>query len=430
MGRLTGILIKTMVAASMALSLSSCLFSNKDVFEETASARITNLMQQAQDAIGRHPEGFVLQYFAKEGMGGYNFIVRFDGGKAFLSCESAASDRVDECLWDIIKEDGAILTFNTYCPLLQKFHEPSFSDVDGAGGDYEFQISSVDTDDTIHLKGKIGGSVMKMFPLPEGFTPVSWLDAVKQMQKKWQGDFYVYSSDAERVGSTVGQLGGKVLCVTEGIYPSTNSYNYKRSAVYTPSGFHLQNKLVLGGYYGQDFILKDDEFVSTDGNLVFAGTGLVAPSYDDMAGVWMLRYNNYFGKWFVKPVVVSTSKDGETLFIRNLFSSSELDNVKLKYVDGRLELHPQYLGRYEGYYVWGLLFDTKQSTVMWDEQTCVRGVYSKENDRDVYYFSDCGTAVGDYSADGLILYEFTTPEPSSSTQINNLDILCDICLYR
>lgn len=418
------------VAASIMLSASSCLFSDKDAFKQTASARMTELMQDAKTAISRHPEGFVLQYFAKEGKGGYNFVVRFDGGKAYLSCETAESDRVDECLWDIIKEDGAILTFNTYCSLLQRFHEPSFTDVDGDGGDYEFQILGVDKDDMIHLKGKLGGSRMQMFPLPEGYTPVSWLDAVKQMEKGWKGDFYVYSSDSERLASTVGCLGGKVLCVTEGLYPSSTTYKYKRSAVYTPYGFKLQSQLVLNGYYGQDFILKDNEFVAVDGDLVFTSTGLVPPSYEEMAGVWMLRYDNYFSKYFVKAVVVSTSKDGETLYIKNLFSATDLDNVKLKYVDGRLELYPQYLGRYSGYYVWGLLFDTKQSTVMWDENTCMHGVYSKENDHDVFYFCDSGTAVGDYSADGLILYEFTTPEPSTSTQVDNLDILCNICLYR
>lgn len=430
MGGLKGILMKITVAATMSLSLTSCLFSNKDMFDLTASARVTDLMQAAQDAIDRHPEGWVLQYFAKEGRGGYNFVVQFKGGKAYLSCETDASDRVDECMWDIIKEDGAVLTFNTYCPLLQQFHEPSFSDVDGPGGDYEFQISSVDENDTIHLKGKIGGSLMQMFPLPEGYTASSWLDAVKSIQKDWKGDFYVYSKDSERVASTTGHLGGKVLCITEGLYPSFKTYDYKRSAVFTPNGFRLQSRLVLNGYYGQDFVLKDNEFVATDGNLVFAATGLVPPAYEQMAGVWMLRYNNYFSKYFLKQVVITTSKDGETLYIKNLFSSSELDNVKLKYVDGRLELHPQYLGRYDGYYTWGLLFDEKQSTVMWDEQTCVCGVYTKDNDHDVFYFSDCDTAVGDYSADGFILYEFTSEKPSTSTQINNLDILCDICLYR
>lgn len=417
-------------AAMMLCSVTSCLFKNDDIFEETASARISALMAKAGSAIADHPEGFVFQYFGKEGLGGYNFVVRFDNGKAFISCETAESDQVDECLYDIIKEDGAVLTFNTYSGLLQHFHEPSFSDVDGAGGDYEFRIESVEEDGTIRLKGKIGASKMQMFPLPSGYTPASWLDAVKEMEKAWEGDFYIYSNEYERLGSSIGNLGGKVLCIKEGAYPQANSYDFKRSAVYTPEGFRLQSRLEIGGYYGQEFILKDGEFVSTDGNLIFAGNGLTAPAYEEMAGPWILSYNNYFGKYFAKVITISTSKDGETLYVRNLFSSKELDNVKLRYVNGKLELHPHYLGRYEGYFVWGLLFDTRNSTVLWDEQTCARGVYTRENNRDVYYFSDCSTAVGDYSADGLILYEFSSETPSTNTQISNLDILCDICIYR
>lgn len=423
--------IEMFAAAVLVLcSAASCLFKNEDVFEQTASARISALMDKAREAIDRHPEGFVLQYFGQEGRGGYNFVIRFESGKAFISCENAETDRVDECLYDILKEDGAVLSFNTYSGLLQYFHEPSFSDVDGAGGDYEFRIEGVDEDDTIRLKGKTGYSKMQMFPLPAGYTPQSWLEAVKQMQKQWEGDFYIYSDGYERLGSCIGQLGGKVLCVKLGAYPDANTYDYKRSAVYTPDGFRLQSKLEIGGYYGQDFRLKDGEFVSTDGTLIFASNGLTAPKYEDMAGPWILSYNNYFGKYFAKVITISTSKDGETLYIKNLFSNRELDNVKLKYVNGRLELHPHYLGKYEGYFVWGILFDTKQSTVLWDEQTCTRGVFTRENNRDVFYFSDCSTAVGDYSADGLILYEFTSETPSTNTRINNLDILCDICIYR
>lgn len=421
-----------MVAAAvlMACSVTSCLFKNDDVFEQTASARITALMDRTKAALARHPEGFVLQYFGKEGLGGYNFVIRFQDGKAYISCETAESGYVEECLYDILKEDGAVLSFNTYSGLLQHFHEPSFSDVDGAGGDYEFRIEGVDDKDVIGLKGKIGGSRMQMFPLPEGYSPISWLDAVKAMQKQWEGDFYIYSNEYERLGSCIGQLGGKVLCVKEGAYPDANNYDYKRSAVYTPDGFRLQSTLDIGGYRGQDFRLKDGEFVATDGTIIFASNGLTAPAYEDMAGAWILSYNNYFGKYFAKVITISTSKDGETLYIHNLFSNRELDNVRLKYVNGRLELHPHYLGKYEGYFVWGLLFDTKQSTVLWDEQTCTRGVFTRENNRDVFYFSDCSTAVGDYSADGLILYEFSTETPSTNTQISNLDILCDICIYR
>lgn len=417
----------TLLAA--AFLLTACLFKNDDIFDETASARMSGLMTKASEAIARHPEGWVLQYFSTENSGGYNYVIRFDNGKAYISCETAASDYVEECLYDIIKEDGAVLTFNTYSSLLQQFHEPSFSDVDGAGGDYEFRIQGVGEDDVISLIGKIRGSSMRMMPLPEGYTPASWLDAVKTIQSAWKGDFFIYSSDYERLASCIGQHDGKVICITEGMYPSASSYNYKRSAVYTPEGFQLQSKLSIGGYYGQTFKLTGDEFVSTDGNLIFSTTGLVAPSYEQMAGNWLITYNNYFNKYLAKTVTITLSKDGETLYVNGLFSG-DLDHVKLKYRNGRLELHPQYLGQYTGYHVWGLLFDTRQSTVMWDEQTYVRGVYTKENNHDCFYFSDCGTAVGDYSADGLILYEFTTEKPSTTTQVDNLDILCDICIYR
>lgn len=430
MDRMRRYILLLFAAVAMALCVSSCLFKNDDIFEQTASARITSLMDKTKGAIERHPEGFVFQFFGKEGRGGFNFIVRFENGKAYMSCETAPSDKVEECLYDILKEDGAVLSFNTYCGLLQYFHEPSFSDVDGAGGDYEFLVEGVDEDDTIRLKGKIGSSRMRMFPLPSGYTPQSYLEAVKAMQKQWEGDFYIYSDSYERLGSCIGQLNGKVLCVKEGAYPNANNYDYKRSAVYTPDGFRLQSKLEIGGYHGQDFVLKNGEFVCTDGSLIFSSNGLTAPAYEDMAGAWILSYNNYFGKYFAKVITISTSKDGETLYIKNLFSNRELDNVKLKYVNGRLELHPHYLGKYEGYFVWGILFDTKQSTVLWDEQTFAQGVFTRENNRDVFYFSDASTAVGDYSADGLILYEFTSETPSSSTRVNNLDILCDICIYR
>lgn len=416
--------------ALSALSVCGCLFANEDVFEESASARMVNLIDDTRAALERHPEGWVLQYFCKEEVGGYNFVVTFDGTTARISCETAASDYSEECMWQIIKEDGAVLTFNTYSGLLQHFHEPSFSDVDGTGGDYEFRIQSVGEDDLITMIGKTGGATVRMFPLPDGFTSKSWLDSIAAIENKWNGDFYIYSSDYERIGGSTGHLGGKVLCITEGKNHTPASYTYKRSAVYLPDGFRLQNKLEIGGYYGQEFKLEGNEFVATDGNIRLSGNRLTPPTYEEMAGVWMLRYNNYFGKYLAKGVTVTTSRDGKTLYLKNLFSSKELDNVKLEYDNGRLRLYPQYLGEYGGYHVSGVLFDAKKSTVLWDKTTYTCGVYANEDGHQCFYFSDCSTAVGDYSADGLILYEFTTEEPSVNTRVNNLDILLEICLYR
>ena len=418
------LLLLTMAAAS------SCLYEDRENFDESASQRVRSLVERTEATLASHPEGWVMQYFGDAGRGGYNYVFRFDGQKAQVSCETASSDYVEECLWEIIREDGAVLTFDTYSALIQQFHEPSFGNVEGYGGDYEFRIVGIDENDVISLSGKIHRGSMRMFPLPEGYTPQSWLDAVKDMEGRWGGDFNVYSSDYERLASTMGFHGGRTLCFTEGLYPSVTTYDYKKSIIWTPDGFRFQDVLSLGGYHGQDFIWDGESFSAADGNLRFTDNGVSLPSYDDIAGKWYLHYFNYFSSYYNLEVELVPAGDGRTFRIDGVFKVEDLDNLKVVYDNGRLYIYPQQLGMYSGYYVWALPFDSAMSTVLWDAETCLRGNYQKENGREYYQFADCGTASGDYSTDSIILYEFVTEEPSVSTRVTNLDVLCEMYLYR
>ena len=67
------LLLLTMAAAS------SCLYEDRENFDESASQRVRSLVERTEATLASHPEGWVMQYFGDAGRGGYNYVFRFDG---------------------------------------------------------------------------------------------------------------------------------------------------------------------------------------------------------------------------------------------------------------------------------------------------------------------------------------------------------------
>ena len=112
--------IQIVVAITLSLVMQSCLFEDDELFEQSSSERIGELIESTRTILESNQRGWVMEFFPSLSYGGYNFVMVFADGKATISCETAEPDYTEECLYDVIKEDGAILTFNTYSNILQK----------------------------------------------------------------------------------------------------------------------------------------------------------------------------------------------------------------------------------------------------------------------------------------------------------------------
>lgn len=170
-------LLYIMVVAGM-VSMQSCLHDDKDLFDDSAANRLEQATEETKQILESSESGWALQYYLGEEYtgGGCTYLVKFKNGKADVSLDVADPSEVSHSSYDVIKDQGPVLTFNTYNELMHAFAQPN-TDGTTNGGDFEFIVMNV-TNDEIDLKGRTTGNKMKLIRLPEG---TNWEDYINSI---------------------------------------------------------------------------------------------------------------------------------------------------------------------------------------------------------------------------------------------------------
>ncbi|MDR0729778.1 MAG: DUF4302 domain-containing protein [Prevotellaceae bacterium] len=157
--------------------LSSCLFDDKDLFEQSASERMEARLREAKTLLLSSPGGWLMSYYpsSTQEYGGYTLFLRFStGNRVTVASEIEVTtgddaEKTYDSFYDIISDDGPVLTFNTgnsYIHFFSNPYNPHGIGADGAGmeGDYEFIILEA-TSERITLKGKKTGNRVILTPI-------------------------------------------------------------------------------------------------------------------------------------------------------------------------------------------------------------------------------------------------------------------------
>ena len=177
--------MKTYIYKSIAIVLFIVAFisCNEDgidnVFDSSASDRITAAVAERTDQLTSATEGWIFEYYPEEeqSYGGWNYIVSFDtNGEATVYSERAADFTIPETSsYKVNNVGGPVLSFDTYNTLMHEFATPSANEYQAKGGDFEFKLASTDTD-VINATGTISGNTLKLLRLTE--TPEEYLTKV------------------------------------------------------------------------------------------------------------------------------------------------------------------------------------------------------------------------------------------------------------
>lgn len=174
-------ILSLMALAMMIVSLQSCLHDDDEVFSESASVRIQKAVDEVKAKLTSSPNGWTMHYFTGEDYtgGGYNMLVRFDHNYAYVSADFAPADSVSRSTWDVKKDQGPVLTFDTHNELMHAKSEPSSGAIDGEEGDYEFVVLRM-TEDSIFVRGKKWNNHMVMVRNAEN---MNWEQYISGVQK-------------------------------------------------------------------------------------------------------------------------------------------------------------------------------------------------------------------------------------------------------
>mgnify|MGYP002623633041 CR=1 FL=1 len=261
-----------------AISFTACQGEEADLFDKSAAERL-NAVADAYTAVLAEPaSGWIMEYYPTNSNSnptglGYLMAVDFqeDGFVKVGMLNSLTGGAYEENLsvWEVITDNGPVLSFSTYNDILHYFSDPAIYDQgNGLSGDYEFVMVDVPEDhQTIMLKGKKRGTYVRLTRLPDGTDFETYLKDVYDFQNR------IFSASAPNYDYVT--LDGKVYTFDE---PSTTLPN-----------IYLKGYDAIANEYRLPFILAkkgDNYFVRFRTTLKFEEEG-----NDDIKGEQEFTYD-------------------------------------------------------------------------------------------------------------------------------------------
>lgn len=184
------------VAACMAGgSFVACTPEEEDLFAQSSAERLNAVVPSYTDLLCNAPNGWAMEYFVNNDWEpGYVYLMKFNkdtsvkiaGDNVWIGGKYTESTSV----FEVITDDGPVLTFNTYNPIFHVFATPDDitgngapSDINESGyghrGDYEFVIEEAD-DNLVILKGKKWGLTILLRRLADDVDWEEYMAAVKE----------------------------------------------------------------------------------------------------------------------------------------------------------------------------------------------------------------------------------------------------------
>ena len=143
-------ILHTLVIALTALGTVSCANDEKELFSLPAAERIDQVVKNDRTALESAPNGWKFDYFLGRDYSGpgVSMMVTFRNGKATMASDASDTALFRTADYDVVKDQGPVLTFNTFLEPIHSLAGGMASFPEGRQGDYEFSILSTSADTT------------------------------------------------------------------------------------------------------------------------------------------------------------------------------------------------------------------------------------------------------------------------------------------
>ena len=274
----------TIVVALSAIAFAGCThFMEEDLFDESAAIRVSRFNEQLQSRLVAQSQnenyGWVIQYYVAGNedldFEGFNLFgsfyddgkVKLAGNHRFLRNGQAGSYTEHNSLYELLREEGPVLAFNSWNDILTVFvdpvdpaNAPSILDKDGEGmgGDQNLVFHSYENN-SIVFRGQRHSAEIRFVPCDRPWkTYIDDTNATKNFITNSTITSYYVVSGTDTLYFKNLRNGIFTYCerVEDPLFAST------LNCVFTPNGFCLQHRNRIKGTSFQEFSLTEDKTVS------------------------------------------------------------------------------------------------------------------------------------------------------------------------
>lgn len=394
--------------------LQSCLKDDRGVFDKDASIRLTEYLANAEKVLTDGNATWILEMYPSgdRKYGGYAFTLRFTADSVYCQTELYEDLTVEAgSLWRTTRDDGAVLTIDTYNDFLHYFSTPSSEMYQAFQGEFEWVITKVEQD-IITLRGKKTNNIVYLRRMST--APDQYLSGVLKAE------------DAMSIVGLEGNIGGvSVKASLDTRYRQIafrdGENTVETSYAITPEGIRLYFPISILDKTITSLSLNYDEYgtvtsMSTDQGDVLAS---VLPEgyrkYNDYIGEYTLKYYTYTqnsrGEYVVNmetsaDVEIVATGDNSTYLLRGLSPKADIV-VKYKTTLGVMEICSQCLGTSGTGEVWLCSWGIASGgSLTAAEQVGMVSVWNGDALAPQYTFVDNGSTSG-FETDSFILWKFS-----------------------
>lgn len=234
------------------IAFNACAQDEKELFNESASVRITNSIEEETRILESATNGWELHYYTGKEyrFSGYTYLLKFKDGKASVAADFVGSDSISTSRYELKRDQGPVLTFTTFNAIMHEKAQVSLENVNGEEGDYEFLILKA-TADTIHLKGKKWGNHMYLTRLADNVNWKEHLDSIISVSSGVSNNYEISVGESDATGSA----SLNTLTQHANIKVGNNSYSCAYST--TTTGIELAQPITIEGKEYNSFTLNN-----------------------------------------------------------------------------------------------------------------------------------------------------------------------------
>lgn len=279
-------IFSTTLLSAVALAFTGCAGEEDDIFSSSAANRLDQSKVTYTERLKSAADGWAMEYYPTKGVEGvqgkgYLLLMKFNDDEsvrmAMKNEFSGGAYLEDESAWQVIADNGPVLTFNTYNDCIHAFCDPKetpslgLETGRGGEGDYEFVIIDLaDGAASAMLKGKKRGTYDRLTRLEEGVDFRQYIEDVQAFGER------MFSASAPN--ECVVTLGDSVMSMADASTGIPNIYPYGGDPILQES-YHPYLITKRGGKYYMRFRdemeapdgTKAQEFVYDEGQDMFTG---------------------------------------------------------------------------------------------------------------------------------------------------------------